>query len=408
MKTILVILASIWAVFGATYTVTPIQSNATVNDIGYTVNDSTWQLQTVVDNYHIGGATYGKTYWGSTRNVTTGNGEVRYYYWCGGATTWCYKTVHTYTNASANASIWNVNGIIYAYVPHSASTDLKVNYTDTLWYDTTYDRISSQPIATKDGIFCNMGADSIWRYDIAGNLTYQMRGQKTRTDYQHNAWSMSYNVFYVFKSNAFVSAKSTNFNGKWFSSEDMLFYGSPFFTNRTDTLKYTITDGERSSTNSNYYVFSGKRFYIPHSKSLFLFDWPNKKIYTYALPESATTPIYMPSSDTVYYGHGNINKIMVLESLITSIEKSKPIKPFANVYPNPFNPTTTISYEVSQTSNVKVVVYSTKGELLNTLIDARTTSGHHSVEFKGSYSGTYICKVQIGSYSKMIKMTLIK
>ena len=185
MKLILIILASIWTVFGATYTVTPTQKTATVTDIGFTVTDTTWQLQTVVDNYHLGGVTYGKTYWGTTRNVATGNGEIGYYYWCGGMTTWCYKTVHTYLNASANASVWNVNGILYVYVPHTASTDLKVNYTDTLWYSTTYARASSNPVAGKDGLFFKVSADTIQKYDISGNTSFAGIGYYLYKDLQN-------------------------------------------------------------------------------------------------------------------------------------------------------------------------------------------------------------------------------
>jgi len=412
MKLILIILASIWTVFGATYTVTPTQKTATVTDIGFTVTDTTWQLQTVVDNYHLGGVTYGKTYWGTTRNVATGNGEIGYYYWCGGMTTWCYKTVHTYLNASSTPNIWNVNGVLYVYVPHSASTDLKVNYTDTLWYDTTYSRRISNPVASKDGLFFKIGNDSIWSYDTSGTLSYKTRGYILGKDLQNNLWNM-YDKYYVYINNTFQLidkpvVASGYLNIAFSPTDTMLFeYAASYYTNLTDTLRYTISSDRIRSSSFSVIHFADFRF-IPYAKKLIQIDWLNKQVITYAFPESAMTNIYMPSSDTVYYGRSNINKIMILEKLITKLEKQININNAIAIYPNPSNPSTSISFKVSQKSLVQIAIYNLKGELIRTLANSQMPSGSYSVAFNGMVSGTYICKTQIGEYSKALKLTVIK
>jgi len=84
-------------------------------------------------------------------------------------------------------------------------------------------------------------------------------------------------------------------------------------------------------------------------------------------------------------------------------------------YPNPFNPTTTIQYQLSEIQNVKLQIYSLTGKRIRTLINAEQTTGHHSVIWDGKdnlgtkvSSGIYIYKLQAGSFVKMYKMSLLK
>ena len=151
MYQILIILALISLTFSATYNVTPTAVTVTSTDIGFSVSDTSWQLQTVVDNYYLGGVTYGKTYWG------TKSGEIGYYYWCGGnGDGWCYKTVYKY---SGYAYILNCNSRLYAYIMNynNTSTEVRVNYQDSSWKSATYAKATSTPFATKDGALLQNG-----------------------------------------------------------------------------------------------------------------------------------------------------------------------------------------------------------------------------------------------------------
>ena len=79
-------------------------------------------------------------------------------------------------------------------------------------------------------------------------------------------------------------------------------------------------------------------------------------------------------------------------------------------YPNPFNPVTTIHYELPKAGHVTLRVYNLLGEEVATLVKGEKQAGRYSVTFDGSRlaSGEYIVRMQSGNYSKTIKILLMK
>ena len=79
-------------------------------------------------------------------------------------------------------------------------------------------------------------------------------------------------------------------------------------------------------------------------------------------------------------------------------------------HPNPFNPTTTISFSIPQREKVEIVIYDLLGRKVTELIDETLSAGRHSIDFDGSNlsSGTYIYKITAGQFSESKKMVLIK
>ena len=79
-------------------------------------------------------------------------------------------------------------------------------------------------------------------------------------------------------------------------------------------------------------------------------------------------------------------------------------------YPNPFNPVTTISFQVPSTSHIQIEVYDMLGRYLTTIADATFETGNHAVQFNAGNltSGMYIYRLITpqGSISK--KMLLLK
>ncbi len=79
-------------------------------------------------------------------------------------------------------------------------------------------------------------------------------------------------------------------------------------------------------------------------------------------------------------------------------------------YPNPFNPTTTISYELSATAYVTLKVYDALGREVATLVNETQNSGIHSVTFDASRlaSGVYFYRLVAPGISQVKKMLLTK
>ncbi|TKJ41299.1 hypothetical protein CEE37_06435 [candidate division LCP-89 bacterium B3_LCP] len=80
------------------------------------------------------------------------------------------------------------------------------------------------------------------------------------------------------------------------------------------------------------------------------------------------------------------------------------------VYPNPFNPTTVLSYKLPDASLVKLSVYDISGRLVTELVNGWRDAGVHEVTFDGSdlASGIYIYHLTAGEFSANGKMVLMK
>jgi hypothetical protein len=86
-----------------------------------------------------------------------------------------------------------------------------------------------------------------------------------------------------------------------------------------------------------------------------------------------------------------------------------------NNFPNPFNPSTTISFSVPESRNIRLSVYSLAGRLVRVLIDGEKPAGVHEVVWDGCdergrsvASGVYFCRLEAGTFSAMEKMVLMK
>jgi hypothetical protein len=79
-------------------------------------------------------------------------------------------------------------------------------------------------------------------------------------------------------------------------------------------------------------------------------------------------------------------------------------------FPNPFNPTTTISFEIPEAAHVNIVVFDDLGRTVQTLVNDRREAGRYDVHFDAGTlsSGVYFYKLTAGSYSTIKNMLLLK
>jgi len=82
----------------------------------------------------------------------------------------------------------------------------------------------------------------------------------------------------------------------------------------------------------------------------------------------------------------------------------------AEAYPNPFNSSSTITFSLKDAKELKIAIYDLQGREVALLHEGQQSAGIHTVTWKasGQASGVYICKLEAGSISKSIKLSLIQ
>ena len=81
-----------------------------------------------------------------------------------------------------------------------------------------------------------------------------------------------------------------------------------------------------------------------------------------------------------------------------------------SAYPNPFNPSTTISYTIPKEQKVSIRIYDMLGREIATLIDGVQTQGEHFVRLDGSNlaSGIYFYRFETKDFIQVRKLILIR
>ena len=86
-----------------------------------------------------------------------------------------------------------------------------------------------------------------------------------------------------------------------------------------------------------------------------------------------------------------------------------------NNYPNPFNPSTTLTFSIPKSDHTKLIIYNSKGQKVKTLLNDFTPAGYRQLEWFGKddndkavSSGIYFYQLQTSDFIKTKKMMLIK
>ncbi len=113
------------------------------------------------------------------------------------------------------------------------------------------------------------------------------------------------------------------------------------------------------------------------------------------------------------------SEIVTLEFIYVGTEAGNNIATVTELkgnYPNPFNPATTISFSVAQTSPfVTLAIFNIKGQKVKTLVDEILPAGNHTIVWNGEdengksvSSGVYFYKMKAGQYTATKKIILMK
>ena len=159
-------------------------------------------------------------------------------------------------------------------------------------------------------------------------------------------------------------------------------------------------------------------------------DGENYEVVSGLLPGAGTTDALLnysfvdkelPASEVVFYVleqidlDGAIHRSNEIEVILGARTLPLPTEFAVNAYPNPFNPSTTISYDLPEAQMVSIVIYDALGQEVRRLVNGQTAAGRYQAQWdakdnhgRSVGSGVYIAKVEAGSFSTSQKMLLLK
>jgi hypothetical protein len=135
--------------------------------------------------------------------------------------------------------------------------------------------------------------------------------------------------------------------------------------------------------------------------------------------QSYSMKIHLKSGQTVVVPIDSVRRIVFAQTTAVSDPADATVAPTAfrllQNYPNPFNPATTIVYETTGASDVRVRIYDTRGALIRDLLHESQPAGLHQVVWDGTdngqtlvASGVYISVAQCDGQVLSRKMILMK
>jgi hypothetical protein len=186
-------------------------------------------------------------------------------------------------------------------------------------------------------------------------------------------------------------------NGTYNEDKDILLESKPISLNFDDWKQVKIKLDE-----DNFKIVSrfNDNFTVAESEAVgIMFEFEAGKNYKESKLESGLALI-----SEIFNKEAFVNK----QDLIS--EKDKKSYFDAKNYPNPFNPTTTISYTIPNAGFVKLTVYDRIGREVKVLVDENKSPGTYTVEFNASNlpSGIYFYRIKTAEKTEVRKMILAK
>ena len=143
------------------------------------------------------------------------------------------------------------------------------------------------------------------------------------------------------------------------------------------------------------------------------------------VPDTSRIYVLIDSENVISEIHDNNNKgwmlLRVPDGIPADIEDSGINNQFPNQYklhsnyPNPFNPYTTIKYDIPQNEHVELVIFNLLGQKIKTLISKEQQAGHYKTAWDGTTdlgrivsSGIYIFRMRAGDFIDHKRMIMLK
>jgi len=124
----------------------------------------------------------------------------------------------------------------------------------------------------------------------------------------------------------------------------------------------------------------------------------------------STEGTYSDASWYAVYGEIYLYKTNENNLILAQLGKEIPTEYSISNFPNPFNPTTVINYQLPESGMVTLKVYDLLGKEVATLVNESKNAGYYNVNFDASKltSGIYIYTIQANNFIKSNKMLLLR
>ena len=161
-------------------------------------------------------------------------------------------------------------------------------------------------------------------------------------------------------------------------------------------------------TGIDYYAFAGETAGWKCGTTYIDYDSAYDGILTENISTTGTVDILW-SGGIWFAGQDSFKGI--ISSKPVAVDESAPSAfTVAQNSPNPFNPTTTISFKIPESATVSIDVFNVAGQKIDTIANGFMASGNHSVTWdaSGFSAGVYFYTVKAGDFARTMKMTLLK
>ncbi len=226
----------------------------------------------------------------------------------------------------------------------------------------------------------------VYGYDEQGHqISYVMK------DWINNTWNNS-------------SRYSATYDGDLLSVEVFQYWGDTDWINQIKNI-YTYNSSNTISHVNQFYYYQIPNQWVDNYQTIYTYD-ANNNLYdiTEQLFENDTWNNY---KNYQYYWVDLTSNNDPAISFLTELEITN--------YPNPFNPTTTISFDLPKAGLVNLDIYNIRGQKVKSLLNEHFTQGNHQVLWNGTddngsavASGVYFARISIEGKATSRKLVLMK
>ena len=179
-------------------------------------------------------------------------------------------------------------------------------------------------------------------------------------------------------------------------------------------LLYTIPGRDFIDYADGMKVDSAGNIYCTGPTGVWIISPEGKYLDKITMPENPSNCNWGDADGKTLYITAGKSLYRIRLATVTAVKEHgslniKTYKLYAN-YPNPFNPSTTITFDLSIGQRVKLKIYDILGKEQETLLNGYLSAGRHSVTFNAESipSGVYLYQMQAGNFIQSKKMILLR